>query len=110
MFFPPGPETARRADPVANGGFAIQIPTFDSLPSVPIRCDDNAMCRMLIQAQSNIICSVFLSAFSLRSIKLITVLGFGFGKGEEGREGEGRGEGAGDNGILRVWNHSRYLL
>lgn len=71
--------------------FAMQIPAVDRLPSASIQCDDNVMCRMLIQAQSNIICSVFRSAFSLRSIKLITVLGFGLGRAKRGEMGEEEG-------------------
>lgn len=69
----------------------MQIPAFDRLPSGSIRCDDNVVCRMLIQAQSNIICSVFLSAFSFRSIKLITVLGFGSGRAERGEKADEEG-------------------
>lgn len=69
----------------------MRIPAFDRLPRFFIQRDDNGMCRMLIQAQSNIICSVFLSAFSLRSIKLITVLGFGSGRAKRGESGEDDG-------------------
>lgn len=83
---PPGEGSSNR-----TGGFALRIPAFDRLPSASIRCDDNVMCRMLIQAQSNIICSVFRSAFSLRSIKLITVLGFGSGRAKRGEMGEEEG-------------------
>lgn len=36
-------------------GVAMQISALDRL----IRRDGNVMCRMLIQAQSNIICSIF---------------------------------------------------
>lgn len=60
-------------------------------------CDANVMCRMLIQAQSNIICSVFLRAFSLRSIKLITALGFGLGRAKRGEMGE---EGGSKQGLM----------
>lgn len=69
----------------------MRIPVFDRRPSVSIPHDDNVMCRMLIQAQSNIICSIFLSAFSLRSIKLITVLSFGSGRAKRGEKGEVEG-------------------
>lgn len=68
----------------ANHG-AAQIPESDRLRAP---CDANVMCHMLIQAQSNIICSVFLRAFSLRSIKLITALGFGLGRAKRGEMGE----------------------
>lgn len=49
-----------RAHPIAQrdwveGGVAMQISALDRL----IRRDGNVMCRMLIQAQSNIICSIF---------------------------------------------------
>lgn len=68
-----------------------QSELFRRLPGVSVQRDDNAVCRTPIQAQSNIICSVFISAFSPRSIKLITVLGFWLGKGKEGDLGRGAG-------------------
>lgn len=75
-----------------GGGVTMHIPVFDRLPSVSVGRDDNVMCLMLIQAQSNIICSVFLSAFSPRSIKLITVLGFRSGRAKRGERKEVVGE------------------
>lgn len=60
-------------------------------PNVSVSRDDNVVCRMLILAQSNTICSVFLPACSLRSIKLITVLGFGSGRAKRGEMGEEEG-------------------
>lgn len=61
------------------------------------------MCRMLIQAQSNIICSIFLSLPSaFRSIKLITVLSFGLGRAKRGDKGEAEGSKQRANGILWV--------
>lgn len=75
-----------------GGDFVMLIPAFDNpLPLVSAWCDDNVMCRMPIQAQSNIICSVFLSASSPCSIKLITVLGFGSGRAKRGERGELQG-------------------
>lgn len=42
---------------------AMQIPTFHGLPLISMQEDDNVMRRTPIQAHSNIICSVFVSAF-----------------------------------------------
>lgn len=64
---------------------------FDGRPGVSALRDDNVMCRVLIQPQSNIICSIFLCACSLRSIKLITVLSFGSGRAKRGEEGGAEG-------------------